>query len=528
MNYVLKELFLFKFNIIMKVNSLPTKEYKIISPFINTRFINNPYIHTILFKCRQDNILAIFVDIDILIYSINNDGEFSYRSSKNAEFISESEEILFLKNQKSTTDSQNTNFLIGTTKGNIFLLKFIEFDYFFEVIQNFNIRQNFIHEYEILEYVDQRYILATIDKHLYLIEIYSKTHIAKNFLLTMEYRDERISNAIKVDSSIFINTNKAIYSINLDDCERRIVFEKQILNSFDIQILGNYLYFIKEESKVSRYSLSDNNDKSTATISSKNMLNKVNFFTFIQIDNQSIILANERETEIYFLNDKFKLVHRESLIFDSCYNVYLDGTLYVLNLNIVQYTLKIKKFVLSSNEITEQEENKESFDTKENELQNLILLEHNFLNFKHSIAFISRKIKELKNKIKNLIYCSLIWRINSKIELNYEKFESEKQKLIKYLQKLYNLYYELPDNKSTSKLNENCLSIFHLFKKTILFHFVRVYECNFRSYSLHKTFDILYMGYYINMYRDKLNYLLQLSYSTLDRHSLKELLELYN
>ena len=106
--------------------------------------------------------------IDMCKLSYSQTENFIFKSKQKLDFISQNERISNLKlNKHSCIKNKNLEnwILLSTDKGDVFIISINVYDYFIDVVFNFNISQNFIHEYEILDFEDMN-ILLTIELKL--------------------------------------------------------------------------------------------------------------------------------------------------------------------------------------------------------------------------------------------------------------------------------------------------------------------------------------------------------------------------
>lgn len=476
----------------MKVNWTQTKEKKIfhnsskMNPF-NKGIIINEYV-------------LFFIDYEIIIYRYENE-DLLFETKKNIDFISLNEEIIYLLYD----DKKNKNILFGTDKGNIYIISLNLNDFYIEVLHSFEIRQNYIYEYEVLSFSDMG-ILVTFDKNLFLCDVYSsqsnKHILYKNCLMKIEYFDEKIISAFKIEQLVVIFTNKAIYFINLDDGGSEIIFKKDNMNYYSGLVLGSSIYFVKDDNSFCSYNLFDKDKKYNVKLTSKNQLNKLNFYKVVYVTENYMVLSNEKNTEIYFISLKnFKIVNREPILFEkSLFLMYKGVNLIAISLNVITYTVKFKVGIINNEDTTNKTEGILDKNILRNDLD-LSNIEEDYV-LDHSQNNI-RKNKRKRNKLKIWFY---LYILHDKCS-NYQsdKFSCYKNRILKCLIKIKQYEYaKLVYNQITSG-----------------------YINAFGSALIIKSYALLYTMYFYILYKENIDYLIKISTHIQDYETSKELYNLY-
>lgn len=584
---------------ISKIQWSSVKEEKFIFPLFLTKFnFSKIFTQIVYFK----NYLFIFIDYDLVVYSFyynkkpstldlnENNQEFSltFENKKNLDFFSSDEEILFIKcsdkhlkydsfsslfnsnvsnitNKTSFSENNYFNFVIGTNLGNIFLINFNLTDFYLEISHTFNIKHNYIHEYEILfytieEYINSHNIIMTMDKHLFLLEFQNSSYnflnssdnkIFKNLLLRIEDPHEKVINAfVKPKHYTVIFSNKSIYLINFDtDGTSEIIFKKDpsSYNSFySGYVYKDVIYYIKDSNSFSIFHIYDRENKFTIKLSAKNQLNELAFSKVLNVDDEVITITNDKRSEIYFIiNKKFKLVQRENILFDKSFFIFVEDSLVVISLNLSNLCLKYKYALFSNLRIPincqikdpnkfEIPNNYNQIDKKQRKNSESILfdslnlnlneIEVSFLDSKKYIQNLNFKFKKLwnelnflMNKIFHVVEYNKFEFIKKKICCKMNKFISLSKKF-KYcsnqseyvydqINKSYRLnYYNLPKsfNNIQSKMN------------FLKFQIITSYIKKFGSEILLKSLNIL-IDYFKNLHGEKIKNLIKIAILTRDK-----------
>jgi hypothetical protein len=467
----------------MKVNWSSLKEIKIFHNIYNSK----PFTQVIGYS----GYILIFIDNEMIIFKPNKE-ELIFQDKKQIDFISLYENISYI-------NKNDNGLLIATDKANIILCQLNTSDFYIELIYQFNIHQNFINDYEILAYNYDNSILMTLDNSLYQIEI--KTiggvkQIIKNCILEIRYSDEKILNSYKLKNLIVIFSNKAIYTIDLDNGDSETIYQKESFNNYTGLLNDNTVYFIKDENSFQTQNLINRNEKETINFSSKNKIRKLNFLKFLYVGNSFMCIINNTYTElIYLLLGSYKIIHKESILNKNSFIIFVDDMTYVISVNPLQYNLKAKVGILFDDE-KKNENNKDSFKINIDN-SDLQCLENNFIGHFEKLQSYQRNILKNKNKLKTLILCL-------KKSSSVDKFVAIVKKIHKFKLKLrikdFNLIY---------------------------FKITQIWINKFGSARIIKEYKKIYERYIQNIYKEKVEGLLRLSSNILDRETYNELVNLY-
>jgi hypothetical protein len=244
---------------------------------------------------------------------------------KKINFISIYEKINFC-----LLNNDNKNILISTDFGSVNILSINFKDYYIELLHTFSIRQNYLYNFEILQFLDiKNTILITMDNQLFLCETHlnktkgtkSTTQVYKNCLFKCEFLDEKILHAEKLENLVVIFSNKAIYLVDLYDISVDVFLKKDTKNNFSGKIHKENICFIKDENTYAIYNLKDREKKLSFKLSSKNQLKVLNFNKVIYIDDDFMVIKNNKNTEVYFISlVNYKVINRENILFeDPCF-----------------------------------------------------------------------------------------------------------------------------------------------------------------------------------------------------------------
>jgi uncharacterized short protein YbdD (DUF466 family) len=607
-----------------KIQWSGVKEQKLIFPLFLSKF-NFSKIYTQLIYHK--NFLFIFIDYDLIIYSLTYNNKNSteknstntldvnetqkeisltFESKKSLDFFSLDEEILFIKYSdtecegENLTNSKHTNFsnfsnkpnfsenyffnfIIGTNLGNIFLINFNITDFYLEISQTFNIRHNYIHEYEILFYTKEEgenshSILMTMDKHLFLLEFphchgNQKSHtnspisldnkILKNLLLRIEDPQEKIINAyLKPKHYTVIFSNKAIYFLNFEtDGASEIIFKKD--QNFYNSLYSGYvnkdvIYYIKDSNSFSIFHIYDRENKFTIKLSAKNQLNELGFYKVFNVDDEIITITNEKQSELYFImNNKFKLIHRESILFDKSFFIFAEDSVVVISLNLFNLSLKYKYAILSSSSLkpSGQIKDNKNLEMSKNPSQKRprknsesILSENiNFDLNQIELSFMDSKnnIQNLKFKLKKVWKRIYFLMKNLAVVMDYNKFEVLKQKICRKMNKIIKLSINFQSGNLDSRYEsasdkkcKNCPSLDETNSLTSLkfshskinflkYQIINSYIQKFGSEALLKSIYIL-IDYLKNLHEEKIKNLIKISVVTRDKEVYLSLIKLMN
>jgi len=471
---------------------------------------------------------------------------FLFKSKPRLDFISQNDTISNLKLNKHSCKKikhQENLILLSTEKGEVFIISINVYDYFIDVVFNFNISQNFLHEYEMLDFEDMN-VLLTIDKHLFLYEIYSRNYeksyirnktnlsIGKNLIMRIDYIDEKIIDAcIKNKQYIIIFTNKMIYLINLNnDGSHEILFKKEandvnLSSSGVVDIYHDNIYYIKSDNSFCVHPIYEPQNKFTITINSRNQLNKLNFYKVIFANEEMIAIINRNYTEIYFFNNKYKLINRESILLESSRFLFTETCAIVISYNHLSMSIRYKLgLILKENSelknesvrlginskdlISNKKDNPNACSTPFNQTLsddfNLNEIEDSYVDFNQKLKQKKQIIKVNINEINNCI--KIFFSRNNSLFSFHELFLDFKSEI----------YFKL------NELNKIKLNIIKI-SNSIFASVIKFYVFFHGSYSLRITEKILNEKYFKSIYRDKIIGLMKIPNKTKDFEVMKEL-----
>lgn len=266
----------------------------------------------------EQNYYKYFSDYNSTNLNKKEESDFILLDIKKISFLSYDENINFCLLNKI-----NNNIILSTDAGIIYIININLIDLFIDLDFSFNIKQNYLYNYQIHYFCENNKILLTLDNNLYICEIYKKkknqpTQVFKNCLFKCVYMDEKILHAEKLDSLVSIFTNKAIYIVDFYDMSSSILYKKEKLNNYSGKMFNDNIYFIKDENTYAVYSIKDIDKKLSFKLSSKNQLNVLNFNTILYVDEDILLLVNDKNTEIYTISlVTYKVLNRESILFDN-------------------------------------------------------------------------------------------------------------------------------------------------------------------------------------------------------------------
>jgi hypothetical protein len=460
-----------------KILWTPPKELKPNIPLVTTK-INNIYKSLIYFEYYS--LICLIIENVILIYKIKfkeNDLTFEFNTKRSLDFISYDEELIFtLKDTK--IDQSSFSLVIGTNKANIFILNISIKDFYIEIVLTLNVGLN---NYEVLGLFDGKLII-TIDKNLFVI-----INKERNFIMQIDEDEKVISANLKENFYLIVFTNKNIYMVDYATDGRCQILIKtgSYYTSF---IFNDKIYYIKESNTFAIFPIYDISNKFSIKLSAKNQINDLNFYKVLNVDENLTLISNEIESEIYFISKKFKLIHKEHILFDKSYFVFLNNSIIVLSINLISMSLKYKYCILNNNQ-SEVKLDRKSYLNK----VSLNEIEEEFVNFNSKRQIILNKIKEENFKIKKLLM--KLMQIN---EINY--FLIVKELVCSGINKILSLYLNLEVNKSN-------------FTKCEKYYKVIILECfvyKFGSKSLHLNNGLL-KDYFNQLFKSKVQELMQIS-----------------
>lgn len=488
------------------------KEEKILFPIMLNKY--SPEMVFIKFILLNNDYLFLFIDLEVFIYRLEvdkekNKSELVFENKKTLDFISFNEDI--------QTVLQSENFekdglvLISTNTGNIYTINFNLTDFYFDIHLKMNIRHNFIHEYEVLQYEGNN-ILMIIDKQLFSFEITKSNSVIKNLLFRMNDMNEKIVSAFfKPASYAVIFTNENIYLINFEtDGTSEVIYKKdpQLYKYHYTGIVANdVIYYVKDNNSFAVYHIYDREKKFTVKLSAKNLLNDLNFYRIVKANSDLITIVNEKQTELYFINNKYKLIHRESVLFEKSFFIFHPYGVFVFGINLINMVIKYKVGMMN-------EEIKGSDNTNGNvaatnvidniDLGDLSKIENYYIRHKNSKQEVKNKIFKKINAVKTIL---------NDIRAGKLKFHSEEQ-------------FEYYKSKITRKLSGIKVKSYEKFKHNIHVTLIWLYTFLFGSYSLKKSFNILFFPHFLNIYKERLQNLLLISKHVKDVEVYNEIVKL--
>lgn len=495
----------------MKINWANIKESKIPFP-INVYDDDKTY--TNLLFISQD-CMFLFMDLEFIVVEVSLDKDntvtLTPRMKKSIQFLANDERISGIVKKDSSIEGASREFLIHTTKGNIYTVTVDTYDFYFEVM-SFKIRQNYIYNYTIHCYCGNK-ILIEFDSSLYLCEISTYNTLTKSCLLKINYLDEKILDAYVEDSDlVLIYTNKFVYLINLNlDGMPKILYkkdDKHHKNYFSGVLFDDCAYFIKDECTLGIQHLVHLDHKMSIKVSSKNYLNKVSFFRVLFVNKDLLVITNESQNELYFLNNKtYKLIHRETILFERRSYILHDQKFFILglNLNVFSFKYKIGSYSIGEEvyKIPKEPHPSVDHDSIVDSFCDLSLIENDFFQE-------TKKEDELKSK-QSVIKRRVIAMLN-KLKVNLISWSDAYSQVGKCLAKLNNW------NKSEKFISQVQLRMFS--------NYIRCTQRYFLS-NLILNHDEINIPYLISKYKEKVLYLIELSISNKDHVSYLKLKNLF-
>jgi len=460
-----------------KILWTPPKELKPNLPLVTTK-INNIYKNLIYLE--HYSLICLIIENVILIYKFKfkeNDLTFEFLTKRSLDFISYDEELIYtFKDTK--IEQSSFGLVIGTNRANIFILNVSIKDFYIEVVYTLNVCLN---NYEILGLVDGKLIII-IEKNLFIINVINKE---KNFIMEIDEDEKIISANFKENIYLIVFTNKYIYMVDYATDGRCQILIKtgSYYTSF---IFNDKIYYIKESNTFAIFPIYDRDNKFSIKLSAKNQINDLNFYKVLSADENFTLISNEIESEIYFISNKFKLIHKEHILFDKSYFVFLNNSIIVLSINLMSMSLKYKYCVFNNNQ-TEVKHDKKSYLNK----VSLNEIEDEFVSFNSKRQIVLNKIKIENFKLKKLLM--KLKRIN---EINY--FLVIKQLVNSRINKILSIYSKLEVNKTNFDENEYKVFI------------VKCFVYKFGSKSL-LTNNALIKDYFNKLFNSKVQELMQIS-----------------
>jgi len=324
---------------------------------------------------------------------------------KKINFLAYDEKIIYC-----LLNNENNFILLSTDFGNIYILNINLLDFYVELVFSFSIKQNYLYSYEILYFCENNNILVTLDNHLFICEIYKKKknqpiQVFKNCLFKCEYMDEKLIYAEKLNNIVTVFSNKAIYLIDLYDISFKLFYKKENKNNFYGKILGDNIYFIKDENTYAVYSISDKDKKLSFKLSSKNQLNILNFDKILYLDGDLMIISNPKKTELYSISMvTYKILNRESILFEN-------PNFLIFTRNEDDFEIRNKYYIKNEKSIIAFNLNKHNFDLK----------------------FKVGYIKQSEDILKKEINRNLDLKNNNNYDKNEENKENQKKEKIESL-----------------------------------------------------------------------------------------------
>jgi hypothetical protein len=505
--------------------------------------------------CSSDKFLFLFLDFEVIIFNYFNDKQegglsFNYLTKKNLDFISNDEKI---KNVKSDSNF----FLISTDLGNLFVLNFDEKDYYIEVTYSFNIRHNYIHDYEILffEFLKSKNILITLDKHLFLLEICDletlnliknssflqsnkNTSVCKNLLMRIEHSDEFIFYTyLKSSCYSVIFSNFAIYYIDFEtDGRSEIIFKKDpqsYKHKFQGYVYKDVIYYVKDSNCFSIFDIYNRDNKFTIKLSAKNQLNDLNFFKVLFVEEDYIVITNEKCSTLYFIDKKYKLVHRENILFEP-YFIFSSQILIALSLSVIGIKFKACIKEIGENNIDNYIDDLNQLKNFLPENETLKKIEDSFINTKLNKDHLKKQVRIRYYKIEKVLdhlkkYFS---KFPNRIKC-YDYYELCKIKIMSYvtdinfiLSKYQCKLFEIQDKNDFNKISRKIYLKNYEVQRNLILNFVEF----FGSKNLFLNYKFVYLIYYENLKYEKLYELINLSKNIRDTSTyflLKELVKTF-
>lgn len=480
----------------------PPKELKPNLPLILTK-MNNIYKNTIYLE--NFNLIILLIDNVILIYKLifkASDLTFEFITKRCLDFISYDEELIYsIKNDQN--EHSSFDLVIGTNKSNIYVLNISIKDYFIEILHELKLN-NF--NYEIFGFTRNKLIFS-LDKELYILELIGNV---RNFIMKVDENEKIISTNLKADCYLIVFTNMNVYMVDYAvDGRNQILIKLSTSCNYTSFIFNDKIYYIKESNTFAIFPIYDRENKFSIKLSAKNQINDLNFFKVLNVDDNFTIISNEKESEIYFISNKFKLIHKEHILFDKSFFVFLNNSIIVLSINLMSMSLKYKYCIFNNNQSELNKTVKHCESHSNINKVSLNEIEEEFVNYNSKRNTVLTKIKSQNLKIKRLLL-----KLSRVHELNY--FCYLKEVIKGEINKILNLRLKT----EMKNLNRNRIDLYY-YKVFI----IRCFDYKFGSRSLVIN-NTLIRDYFDKLLNSKIQELMQISMRINDTLTFSKLLSL--
>ena len=381
-------------------------------------------------------------------------------------------------------------FLFLTNKRKIYIIKFSNIDYYYEIKIKFELEKN----YHILSFMNN-IIFIIQDKNLYQININYKRNKTE---LNNIYSGNKILNCEITENEKYkiIFTEKEIILNNLKLKTNEIIFKDNI--SFKGFIYENKIIYLKSKDEISVKDIEDNNNNLSLKFNSKKIINKFDFNKVIYSDKNIILVLNSTEIQLYLYNLKTGQFNSESSILENKNILCFENFVLIIS---ISKKLNLKgKICIFNKELNDNERELNIYEKEDNYNENLSFYNFNLEKieeqFDEKISLNQKSILKIeRNKKKINFLFSLINRRN--FFLVKEKIKS----LLSFIFKYYEGFN---------------LSEYYNYKMDIQYKLIDFFNYNFGDTQLYLNYKEVYLIMIINIFLEKSNNLLNIAQETYD------------
>ncbi len=449
-------------------------------------FISFKFDEKIIFSFLEENLFIFNIN-----YKIDEKNKFSGININLGNYIYLSflniDELIFEIFQNKYISNE---FLFLTNKRKIYIIKFSNIDYYYEIKIKFELEKN----YHILSFMNN-IIFIIQDKNLYQININYKRNKTE---LNNIYSGNKILNCEITENEKYniIFTEKEIILNNLKLKTKEIIFKDNI--SFKGFIYENKIIYLKSKDEISVKDIEDNNNNLSLKFNSKKIINKFDFNKVIYSDKNIILVLNSTEIQLYLYNLKTGQFNTESSILENKNILCFENFVLIIS---ISKKLNLKgKICIFNKELNDNERELNIYEKEDNNNENLSFYNFNLEKieeqFDEKISLNQKsilKIERNKKKIKFLFS----W-------INHRNFFLVKEKIKSLLSFIFK-YYE--------GFN---LSEYNNYKMDIQYKLIDFFNYNFGDTQLYLNYKEVYLIMIINIFLEKSNNLLNIAKETYD------------